>query len=170
MSKKKIFVTSLVFCIFSLFCGICSFAADNNSMNLGNTVSDTMNKAGQSLENVKNDIFLNNKNNNMRDGVVGGALTNGTNHVRNGVGYVENGTRTVVDDGVVNNTRVNNARVTNGRTGNYNTVRTRTDATLANTRMGGMTTTTWMWIVLAISAVAIITAIWYYATQNNGRD
>lgn len=158
MAKKTIIAIAAM-CIFSLLCGICCFAANDNSINLGNTVSETMNKAGRSIENVKNDVFSGNVINNGEKVVEGGVY-----HVENGVNHVGNGVNDVTN-GVVNTTRLNN-----NRTNNYNTVRTQTSTEIANTRLGGMSTTTWMWIVLAVSAAIIIAAVWYYATQNNGRD
>lgn len=159
MAKKTIIIIAAM-CIFSLFCGICCFAANDNSINLGNTVSETMNKAGRSMENVKNDVFSGNIINAGET-----VVNNGVNHLDNGVNHVGNGVKDVTN-GVVNTTRLDN----NYRTNNYNTVRTQTSTEIANTRLGGMTTTTWMWIVLAVSAAIIIAAVWYYATQNNGRD
>ena len=158
MAKKTI-ITIAAISIFSLFCGICCFAADDNSINLGNTVSETINKAGRNMVNVKNNIFSGN------EAVEGRTMmNNGMNHLDNGVNHIENGARNV-GNAVVNTTRLNN-----DRTNNYNTVRTQTTTEIADTRLGGMTTTTWMWIVLAVSAAIIIAAVWYYATQNNGRD
>ena len=42
---------------------------------------------------------------------------------------------------------------------------TRTTADLTGTPTN--TATTWVWIILAVSAVVIIGLVWYYATQNN---
>ena len=148
MAKKTI-ITIAAMCIFSLFCGIC-FAADENSINLGNTVTETMDKAGRSMENLKDDIFSTD------------IVNDGERTIDDGVNHIENGARDI-KDGVVNTTRSDNYR-----DNNYNAVRTETN--LPNTEMGGMTTTTWMWIILAVSAIIIIAAVWYYATQNNGRD
>ncbi len=157
--KNKTIIMITIMCIFSLFCEICCFAADDNSINLGNTVSETMNKAGRSMENVKNDVFSGEM---MKDEEK--MVENGANHLENGVKDVENKTMDTTG-GIVNNTRTDN-RKDNG----YNTIKTQTSTELANTRIGTMSTTTWMWMVLAISAVIIIAAVWYYATQNNGRD
>ena len=163
MAKKTITVLA-VMCIFSLFCGICCFAADDNSINLGNTVSETMDKAGRSIENVKNDIFSGNRDNDGHNNNEKDMINNGVNHVENGVNHIDNGAKDV------GNAVVNTTRLDGYRTNNYNAVRTETTTGLPNTEVGGMTTTTWMWIILAVSAVIIIAAIWYYATQNNGRD
>lgn len=151
MTKKTI-IAIFTICILSLFCTINSFAAGENTVNLGNTISETMNKTERSMENVKDNVWNNNTMNNMKQ------------TVDNGINHVENGTKEA------KNAIVNTTRWDNNRTDNYNAVRTERATDLTGTTAFGMTTTTWMWIVLAVSAVIIISAVWYYATQNNGRD
>ena len=51
------------------------------------------------------------------------------------------------------------------RTG-YNAVRTSVDEMTT----GNMSTTTWIWIILAVAAIIITAFVWYYAAQDNNRD
>ena len=143
---KKSLLAGLTVIILSLCCGLC-FAADKNnqnSINLGNEITKSVDKAGQSMENVTEDVFSGNTINNVRNGAM-----NLRDNVANGINNVDNG--------IVNTTGTN--------AGNYNTTRTTTEATA--TGFNTMSTTTWMWIILAVAAIIIVAAIWYYATQNN---
>lgn len=146
MAKKSL-ICGLAIIILSLCCGMC-FAADNgNSINLGNEVMESIDKTGDSIENVISGNIVGDTANTVKDGV---------NNVGNGVRDIGND----VKDGVDNTNRTT--------TGNYNTIRTTTEGTTTNNNgINTMTATTWMWIILIVAAVVIIAAIWYYATQNN---
>lgn len=162
---KKSLIAGLVAIILSLCCGLC-FAAENSnetSVNLGNEISGSINKAGQTMQNVTDNVFSGNTANDMRNGMdnVRNGMQNVGEDVRNGIDTlgqdVTNGMNNV-DNGVVNSTGTN--------AGNYNTTRTTAEAT-TGAGFATMSTTTWMWIILAVAAIIIIAAIWYYATQNN---
>lgn len=93
---KKIFV-SLAIVFLSLCCSVCfaSESGNNTNVNLGEEVTDSLNKAGNSVRNVADDVMnggndnaRNNRNNNNNDNN-GRTSTNGT-------GY--NAVRTSVDD------------------------------------------------------------------------
>ncbi len=143
---KKIFIIGLTAIILSLCCGF-SFAADNGneqSTNLGNEITRSVDKAGESMRNLTDNAFSTNTANNV---------DRMTDNMREDV---TNGMNTV-NDGIVN--------VTGTDAGNYNATRTTTEGT--TTTFNTMSTTTWMWIILAVAAIIIIAAIWYYATQNN---
>ena len=132
---KKIFA-SLAIIMLSLCCGVC-FAAENNSnVNLGEEITNSLDKTGDSMRNVADDVMNGgtNRNNN----------TNNNNTTDNRTGYT-NG---------------------NGFTQGYNAVRTSVD----DVATGNMSTTTWVWIILAVAAIVIVAMIWYYATQGNDRD
>ena len=132
---KKIFA-SLAIIMLSLCCGVC-FAAENNSnVNLGEEITNSLDKTGDSMRNVADDVMNGgtNRNNN----------TNNNNTTDNRTGYT-NG---------------------NGFTQGYNAVRTSVD----DVATGNMSTTTWVWIILAVAAIIIVAMIWYYATQGNDRD
>lgn len=153
---KKSLIAGITAIILSLCCGMCFAANDNQkSVNLGNEITKSMDKAGQSMQNVTDNVFSGNVINNTKNGAM-----NITNDVTNGIKNTNNDMKNEnnrINDGIVNDTR--------GNTGNYNTTRTTAEAT--TTGFGTMSTTTWMWIILAVAAIIIIAAIWYYATQNN---
>ena len=160
MAKRGLFI-GLAIIILCLCCGTC-FAAEgnNNSINLGNEIMESIDKTGNSINNVVSGNAVNDAGNGIRNGVndAGNAVRNGVNNVKNGVENIGNDTRNI-DDGVVNRSNAG---------GNYNAVRTTTEGTQgATTNFDAMSTTTWMWIILVVAAVIIIAAIWYYATQNN---
>lgn len=151
---KKSLIAGLTAIILSLCCGLC-FAADNdkhNTINLGNEITQSLDKAGQSVQNVTNDMFSGNLVNDASNG-----MKTMTNDVKNGVN--------IVDNGIVNTTKMNTNTNTNNNAGNYNA--TRTTAEGATRNITTMSTTTWMWMILAVAAIIIVAAIWYYATQSN---
>ena len=57
----------------------------------------------------------------------------------------------------------NNYTDNNGLRDGYNAVRTSVDEVTT----GNMSTTTWIWIILAVAAIIIVAMVWYYAVQNN---
>lgn len=95
---------------------------------------------------------------------VSSSLQKGMNTVRNAARSTVNSGRNAVDDvgGAIDGmgSRMN--------TGNYTTARTSAENNMNTT--GGMSTTTWMWVIFAIAAVIVIAAIWYYAMQGNDRS
>lgn len=128
---KKIFI-SLAIIFLSLCCSVC-FAAENNSnVNLGEEITDSLDKAGSSVRNVADDAM----------NEVDGRDRNNNNNTENR----------------------NSNTAKNGFTNSYNAVRTSVDEVAT----GNMSTTTWIWIILAVAAIVIVAMVWYYATQNNG--
>ncbi len=134
---KKIFGIFAIL-IFSLCCSVCFANEDNNSnVNLGEEITDSINKAGDSVRNVADDVM---------NGIDGNRNNNNNN----------------------NNTRINrnNNRDDNIYANGYNAVRTSVDEIAT----GNMSTTTWIWIILAVAAIIIVAMVWYYAVQNNNDD
>ena len=158
--KNKLLICATIFTILILFFCHYSFANtnQNNSVNLGNTISESLNKAGESTHNVVNAVTngASNAASGIRDGAnnAAGAIKDGTNNaastVRNGI---NNGVNTI--DGTSGN--FNN----NARTDNYTATRTS-----GNSEFAGMTSTSWIWLIMAILAVVIIGLVWYYTVQN----
>lgn len=138
---KKVVITSIAIMFLSLFCGFCFAANDMKTdvIDLGNDVNKSLDKAGQSVKNVTNDVM---------SGNVMNKTENGIKHVGDNI-----------EDGV--------ETVTNRTVGTYNTVRTNTGTTLNGTNT--MSNTTWIWVVIAVLAVIIVSAVWYYVAQNNER-
>lgn len=134
---KKIFIVGFAMIVLCLCCGIC-FAAEDNSVNLGNEIMQSIDKTGTSMNNVISGNWTNNGNNKAQ---------------HDGNGMMRDDMRKMDGEVMTDN-------------GNYNTTRTTTEGTATNA-MSTMSTTTWMWIILVVAAVIIIAAIWYYATQNS---
>lgn len=121
-------------------------------------------------------------------------MQNAANHVKNAVGAAENTvenaargisntSKEVTGDmqntasdvtGTQNNDRAGNAEnnnamigMTGSDTGNYTASRTAT--TNNNATLLGMNSTTWIWLIMAISAVAIVSLIYYYSASATGK-
>lgn len=133
---KKIFV-SLAIIILSLCCSVCFAADDDSNVNLGEEITDSLDKTGDSVRNVADDVM---------NGVDG----NNSNNNRNNR----------------NTANRNNYTDNNGFTEGYSAVRTSVD----DVATGNMSTTTWIWIILAVAAIIIVAMVWYYAVQNNNND
>lgn len=108
------------------------------------------------------------------------AMENAANGIRNVVGSAENTIENAAA-GVANtsknvtgdiekssNTMTNNTSTymsTNGNSGTgYTSTRTSTDIT-GDTTFLGMNSTAWIWLILAIAAVAIVALVYYYSAQ-----
>lgn len=125
---KRVFLSLAIIILSVLCCSVC-FAADNNSnVNLGEQITDSLDKTGDSLRNAAGDVM------NTIDGDNNRTRNNNNNNYTNGTGY--NAVRTSVDQMTT----------------------------------GNMSTTTWIWIILAVAAIVIVAMVWYYAVQNNDRD
>lgn len=156
MNKKIIFATIIFFIIstLSIFC----FAEANNNTNTSNTV-DLKGEITESLDKTRNTAT------NVTNGVVSGTESV-INTVTNGINNM-----TGMNNNTDNKNNTNNMNVTTNNNGNYNTTRTAIDE--AYYRTGNqMDTTTWLWLILAIVAIIIVGAVWYYAMQgtNNRND
>lgn len=134
---KRIF--AFVIAILLVLCTSYVFAANNE-------MSDSMNKAGNTIEHAT-------------DGVrnVVGNVENGAARIGNGVQDLGNtfadGAARVANDGVTLNANNDDQ---------YTAVRTATGGSFM-----GMNGTTWTWFILAIAALVIVGLVWYYAMQNN---
>ena len=160
MLKKSLIVT-LAMVILSLCCTISFAAEEGNKINLGNEIMKSIDKTGDSMQNV----------------VSGNVVKDAGNMVNNEMNMITNGVRNVGNTvtGTINNmdgndnkndNRNDNTVVMGTNNGNYNVARTTADQTI-NNGINTMTATTWMWIILIVAAVTILMAIWYYATQGN---
>lgn len=97
----------------------------------------------------------------------GGAISNG---VKNGMNTVGQGTQNVMTDvrDGMNNTENSMTGITTtvNNNGGYTATRTATD----NVTFAGMSTNTWTWIIIGITALAIGILIWAYMKQRNTND
>lgn len=138
--NRKVILASIIFLIVCLFSSIC----------LANT-KNVMDDAKNTTVNLKDEI---------------------TNSIDKTENNTRNVTQNIMTPGQTGNTIRNNNNNDNNDNNNnnngYNTTRTAVnDQYFAGT---GMNTATWLWIILAIAAIIIIAAVWYYAMQGNHID
>ena len=128
---KKFVITSIAIIFLSLFCGFCLAAEGDMKMdvnNLGNGINESLDKAGQTVKNVTDDVVSGN--------VMDTKTKEGINDIKNA-----------------------------GAAGIYNI--TRTDATIDGTvRSDNMV---WIWMIIAVLMILIVSAVWMYVSQNNER-
>lgn len=89
---KKIFLVGFAMIIFCLCCGVC-FAAEDNSVNLGNEIMQSIDKTGESMNNVVSGNWTNDAENAVRD--AGDNVRNGAERMTGTGDY--NATRTTVE-------------------------------------------------------------------------
>lgn len=144
---KKVFICTVIGIILSLCCGMSFAAEEGKDIKLGNEIVKSIDKTEHSFENV----------------VSGNVIMDTTNSIKD--------TGNMINDHMNDMERKDENEIIAGSAGNYNTTRTTAEETInsgVNSGINTMTATTWMWIILIMAAVVIITAIWFYATQDNG--
>ena len=160
--KKKLLIISLI-SIISIMISTYVFAENNDTNTLGEEIQDSSEKVENTIEDAGNSI----KNGVENAGEAAGDMVEGAG---NAAGDMMNGAGNTVNsmmNGVSNTTNTIVDDTTNTANNGYNTARTTTE----DTTTGFMdTANTWMWITLAIVAVAIIGLVWYYAAQTNGSN
>lgn len=151
---KKLFITlALITCVVILFATNC-FATDGTMHDMGesakniaedvkNGVSGAINNVEETTRNTTEDLSNGSKN-------VTGYMENTMGNVGNTVTEGMNNTSKEMTDGMNNNT--------------YSATRTSTDGT---TTFMGMGATAWTWLIIGITTLAIIAAVWYYSMQTN---
>ncbi len=165
---KKIF--ALIIAMILILATSCVFAT--------NEIKDSMDKTGSTVKNIVDGTgnvlrdtgaTISNGAKNLGDDVANGArnmgeaINNGArdvgetinNGARDAGTAVRNSASQVTGDLTRNDNRSNNG-------GSYTVARTSTDG---GTIMG-MSANTWTWFILAITALAIIALVWYYAMEN----
>ena len=138
---KKFVITSIAIIFLSLFCGFCLAAEGDMKMdvnNLGNGINESLDKAGQTVKNVTDDVVSGNVMDKAKDG-----LDKMDTKTKEGINDIKNA----------------------GAAGIYNI--TRTDATIDGTvRSDNMV---WIWMIIAVLMILIVSAVWMYVSQNNER-
>lgn len=113
--------------------------------------------------------FAEENNSNMN---LGDDISNTFNDVESGIEDVANDVmdgEVTTDNNYRNNDDMTDRNYIDSTTNGYNAYRTTTDGTITGTDTT-MSTTTWMWVILAIAAIVIIAMIWYYAVQGNDNN
>ena len=106
--------------------------------NLGNGINESLDKAGQTVKNVTDDVVSGNVMDKAKDG-----LDKMDTKTKEGINDIKNA----------------------GAAGVYNI--TRTDATIDGTvRSDNMV---WIWMIIAVLMILIVSAVWMYVSQNNER-
>ena len=144
--KKRFLIISIITILF-ISIAIPAFAMDNVANGIRNFVGGTENV----LEDAGNNI---------------------SNGIKNGLNTVSNGTENVmtdVKDGMqdMGNTMAG-MRTTDNNSNNSRYTATRTST--EEIRIAGMTTDTWSWIIIGITAAAIGILVWSYIRQKNKND
>ena len=183
--SKRIFKIVLLFSIIALFISTICFATNENveSTNLGHEITSSIKETEKSVDNLTQRNADANVEDDAKD--MGNTVKDVARSVEN---TVEDGARSVentVEDGVekaenviengaeaVENTTNNATRdMENGVDDTRNAISGETSnftsgETNDNTN-NGMSTRTWVWIIIAVIAVIIIAAVWYYASNKN---
>lgn len=139
--KKKSLLFFVTLILF-LSIAVSSFAMNNMANGVKNVVGGTENM----IENVGNNI---------------------SNGVKNGVNTVSHGAQNLATD-VKNGMQNTGNALVSGTTNNNNYSATRTNT--GDITIAGMTTNTWSWIIIGITAAAIVILIWSYVKQKNYND
>lgn len=145
--NKKIFISILI--VFAIL--LSTFVFANNDTTLGNELKNSIDKSGDTLQNVGEGA-----RNIASD--IGNGIQNAASNVGQGVEDMFDGN----DD----NWGDNNNNGNNGNNENDGYVATRTTTDGGAGMAGMMNNTTWIWLIMGIVAVAIVGLTWYYVTQN----
>ena len=132
---SKKLLVSLVISVFAIFSFLICFANDRNT-GLGTAANDVRNFVGGVEDTVENAAL--DVSNASKD--VTGDAENTMSNARNNM-----------NNGIFSST---------GTTNTYSATRTATDDGAMR-----MSSSAWTWIILAIAAIAIIAAVWYYSMQ-----
>jgi len=149
--KIKLFL-SFIIALSLIFSFTFVFATEEN-----NGLKDAMNATENTVEDAARGTV-----NAVKD-----TTRDATNAVSNVVNDVTGATRNMVNSVTAdrNNTTNNQNNNNYGTTGNYSTERTATTAYNDEGTFMGMNSTTWIWIVMGVTAIAIIALVWYYSMQ-----
>ena len=158
---KKVFLTIIFALVFFLALTQINLAkTDNTTTQLGNEITESMNKTERSMNDLVDRTNLDK---------AGSAIENGAravgNTVRNGMDNIGRGMEDLVDgnDNMMNNQTVGNRAVA-GTTGNYTAGQIQTDP---NNNTNGLTQNAWIWIVMVVAGLVRVGAVWFYAAQRD---
>jgi hypothetical protein len=144
---KKILYACLI-SIALLFTANVVFANnDTKTTSLGNEVTTSIDGTEERVDNLVDNKDRSSNTQNIGENI--------GDTIKDGVENIKDGAENLVDGDNTNKNTVNTAVA--GKTGNYTTSEQVTSTEIAGT--------TWVWIVLAVIAIIIIAAVWYYAAQ-----
>ena len=145
---KKRFLLTLVVTILFTSIAISSFAMDN----VVNGIRNAVGGAENTIENIGSDVA--------------GGIRNGFNTLQNGAENVSDDVRNGMHDAENTTGNAVMGTVNNNNNNGYTATRTSTD----EMKITGMTTNTWSWIIMGITAAAIVILVWSYIKQKNKND
>ena len=142
--KKSLLLISII-AILLISISVPVFAMGNVTNNVRNFVGGT----GNMLENAGNTV---------------------SNGVKNGLNTVGQGTQNVMNDMKNGMNNAENSMTAGMSTDNNNGGYTATRTTTDDITVAGMTTNTWSWVIVALTAAAIGILLWSYMKQRNKND
>lgn len=142
---KKLYFLILLFIAFIIFTYNYVFAQNSidDMKNTANNVKNAVGNAENAVENTVKDV---------------------TNSVKNETNEMQNNAQ---NDAQNNSNNYSQDTMLRNNTSNYNATRTSSET---NNGLFGMNSTTWIWLILAIAAIGIISLVYYYSagvTNNN---
>ena len=171
---KKKFLFAVLLSVLFIFCMTYTLATDSNMMqDATNSIRDMAGSAENAMEDAAGAVSNTSKNvtGDMQEGL-NNMLDNNQNNSDNNNN--NNGDDPNTTTGASTDNSGNNGTYSNNNIpGNYTAERTATstDGTLA-----GMNSTTWIWLIMAVLAIAIIALVYYYSAglatnnRNNYHD
>jgi gas vesicle protein len=161
---KKIFYAGLVSIVLLFTANIVFASSESESTkttSLGNEVTTSIDGTEERVDNLvdNKDRTVSNTQNvseNVGDTIKDGARDVG-NAISNGVEDIKDGAENLMDGNNNTSSKAQN-NVVAGTTGNYASGE-------QVTNNSGISGTAWVWIILAVIAIIIIAAVWYYAAQ-----
>ncbi len=148
--NKKFLSAVLLLSLLAILCSTSCLATDDT---LGNTMDNSMDKAGTTLQSAGEGI-----RNAASD--IGNGISNAASSVGRGIEDIFNGDENNNQDNSNQNSMTTNTEMAGT---NYNVARTSTDRITGTT----MSNSAWVWLILGIVGVAIVGLTWYYVSQNN---
>lgn len=165
MTRKTLVILTILFA--TLFIGSSVFASStvgNATNDMGTEMSDSWNKLSGTVQNAGNNVR--------------GAISTVGNTMSNMMNGDNNNDNNNTDNGNVNDATANNNTNNNTTDNNDDTTwfgintddagytATRTTGTTDNGgNLFGMNSTMWTWLILGITAIGIVTLVWYYGTE-----
>lgn len=151
--------------LISLFVGLllinCFFIttvsfANENTISLGNEITKSMDKTGDSMKNVLSGNTIKDAGNNIKN-----TAKDAKDEIVDEANDLKKDEKKVEDKIENDEEKINQDEKRDGYDAR------RTSAEVSRSGIDTATMTTWMWIALIAATTIIIAAIWYYVTQTN---
>ena len=160
---KKIIFTILLLTIAFIFCINYTFAADDTGLkDAANNVRNMVGETENGIENAAKDI-----SNTSKD--VTSDIENKANNATSDIENKANNATSDVENRMDNDSNKNpiTGTTTNSNPGDYSASRT---STATDRSILGINSTTWIWLIMAIVAIAIIAMVYYFSVRSTGSN